>query len=203
EDAVATSPGGEMSTLRSREGRVPRLSTAFRALSRLGCAARVAMPPWGAGWPRPPRVARFGIPRSAWAVEVGVLPSRPTAWSFVSVAIAVPPERVRREDYRARCGRGVPARGVVLEGMAAPWRLRLLVLLWRLRCGDPGGDPLWHRRLLAEAQLPRQEVLASGLAPSSGSRASCLPRASSRRRGRVPPGQPSSSEGLNQAGPNF
>ena len=169
---------------------------------------------------RSTRFTMCGSPLSWSITAASYLPTRPSSCNVPSASRSASVEStssqtatyptelsdgsaLRREDYPARYGWSGPARGAVLPGMARPRRLRILVLLRRLRCGDPGRDPLWHRRLLAQAQLPRQKLLASGLAPSSGSRASCLPRTSSRRLGRIPRGQPSSSEGLNQAGQTF
>src|SRR5215831_18895202 len=107
---------------------------------------------------------------------------------------------------RSRCtGRrpDVPVRRPLPLGMATPWRLRILVLLRCLRRRDPGRGPLWHRGLLAGAQLPRPGVLASGLAPASGPWASGLLPTSPRRRSRVPPCPLAPSEGLHEEAPNF
>src|SRR5262249_5856397 len=96
-----------------------------------------------------------------------------------------------------------PVRRPLPLGMATPWRLRILVLLRCLRRRDPGRGPLWHRGLLAGAQLPRPGVLASGLAPASGPWASGLLPTSPRRRSRVPPCPLAPSEGLHEEAPNF
>ena len=98
---------------------------------------------------------------------------------------------------RSRRGRwvDVPTCGSVPLGVDASWRLGVLVLLRRLRCGDPAGGSLWRRRLLAGTQLPCPPMLAFGLAPPSGARTSGLLHPSSRWRIRLPPRPTPSSEG--------